>query len=298
MGVRPAARDLWMLLEPIHAVTYFSPEPLAGLKAAGYRGFWMGYFAGRAAPLGEASPELVHALFYNFTPEHVARALPSAWGFAPPAAALTARSEGSVLALERLLGSLVDGDRVARAADLALRAALSAPATGRPLFAANRALPVPTEPLARLWHAATLLREHRGDGHVAALLVAGVSGREAHVLHALASGTPAEVYAVARDLGAEEWDGLCSALRARGLVSSSDASLTAAGRAVKNVIEELTDHLAAPAYDALTDVECLELADLLRPLTAAVIASGDIPRKSPMGLDLDEAAAVSEVDAG
>ncbi|MFQ6231024.1 helix-turn-helix domain-containing protein, partial [Nocardia sp. NPDC002869] len=61
------ARQAWRLLEPLHAVTYFSPEPLQALKAAGYRGFWMGYFAGRAAPLGAAGPEVVHALFYNFT---------------------------------------------------------------------------------------------------------------------------------------------------------------------------------------------------------------------------------------
>lgn len=279
-----------MLLEPIHAVTYFSPEPLAALRAQGYRGFWMGYFAGRAAPLGDASAEVVQALFYNFTLDHVARALPDAWSFAPPSAALSARLDGSVAALERLLGGLRSGDDVARAADLAMRAALSGPVEARPLFAANRALPEPADPLARLWHAATLLREHRGDGHVAALLVAGVSGREAHVLHALASGTPAEVYAVARQLGEEEWSLLCASLHERRLVSR-DGALTEAGRAVKAVIEELTDHLAAPAYDVLSDAECVELADLLRPLTAAVIAGGDIPRKSPIGLDLDEVGA-------
>ncbi len=279
-----AARTLWTLLEPLHAVTYFSPEPLGALKEAGYRGFWMGYFAGRAAPLGAASPELVHALFYNFTAAHVHRALPDAWSFAPPAAALGARVDGSVAALRRLLGASASGADVARAADLAMRAAEAAPAEGRALFAANLSVPVPSEPLARLWHAATLLREHRGDGHVAVLVAAGISGREAHVLHALTSGTPAEVYAAARGLGEEEWGRLCADLAVRGLVD--DGAATELGRDVKAVVEEQTDRLAATAYAALSGAEVEELIGLLRPLARAVVAGGDIPVKSPIGIDL------------
>lgn len=285
MNTPAAARELWTLLEPIHAVTYFSPEPLAALRTAGYRGFWMGYFAGRAAPLGAAGPELVHALFYNFTLEHVRRALPDAWTFAPPEAALRARQEGSSAALHRLAGH-VHEDRVERAAELAGRAARQGPAAGRALFAANSGLPEPTEPLARLWHAATLLREHRGDGHVAVLTAAGLSGREAHVLHALTTGTPAEVYAVARDLGEGEWRAICSALADRGLVR--DGAITPLGEAVKAVVEEQTDRLAATAYACLSEAEVGELVTLLRPVTRAVIDGGDIPRKSPMGLDLDQ----------
>lgn len=288
MTDRPtAARELWTLLEPLHAVTYFSPEPLVALKAAGFRGFWMGYFAGRSAPLGPATPELVHALFYNFTLDHVRRALPDAWTFAPPSAALQARCEGSVAALTRLLGD-GDGEAVSRAAELALRAADHAPAEGRGLFAANRSLPVPEAPLARLWHAATLLREHRGDGHVAVLTAAGITGREAHVLHALTTGTPAEVYAVARGLGEGEWHRICDRLADRGLVE--DGAITPLGESVKAVVEEQTDRLAATAYDGLTDAELTELATLLRPLARAVIAGGDIPRQSPMGLDLEKVA--------
>lgn len=287
MTDRPAAaRALWTLLEPLHAVTYFSPEPLAALKEAGYRGFWMGYFAGRGAPLGAASPELVHALFYNFTLSHVARALPDAWSFAPPAAALGARLDGSVAALRRLVGAgLAEGEGVVRAAELAMRAASHAPIEGRALFAANRSVPVPSSPLALLWHAATLLREHRGDGHVAVLTSAGITGREAHVLHALTSGTPAEVYAAARELGEGEWAALCADLAARGLVAEGEA--TELGRDVKAVIEEQTDRLAAVAYATLSDAELDELMELLRPLARAVVAGGEIPVKSPIGIDLD-----------
>lgn len=281
---RPA-RELWRLVEPVHAVTYFSPEPLAALREAGYRGFWMGYFAGRAAPLGRPSAELVHALFHNFSFAHVARAVPDAWGFAPPEAALDARLRGSVAALRRQIGSDADPAAIARAADLATRAAVSAPLEGRALYAANRALPVPDEPIARLWHAATLLREHRGDGHVAALTAAGVGGRASHVLHALATGTPAGVYATARGLDDDEWATVLAGLRERGLVGE-DGGLSAAGRALKDGVEEVTDDLAATALEVLGDDDLAELLSALAPLRAAVVAAGDIPVRSPMGLDL------------
>jgi hypothetical protein len=278
------ARELWRLLEPIHAVVYFSPEPLAALREAGYRGFWMGYFANRAAPLGPVGPEVVQALFYNFGWERVARALPAAWDFAPPAAALAARADGSVAALRRALGDLAEAPAVARAAETAMKAAVAAPLEGRALYAANHALPVPEEPLAQLWHAATLLREHRGDGHVATLVAAGIAGRQSHVFHAVATGTPSEVYTLARDFTEEEWDRELSGLRERGLVDAD--SLSEQGRQLFAQIEATTDRLAAPAYDVLSADDRAELLELLRPLAAAVVRTGDIPLDSPMGLDL------------
>lgn len=287
IGGATRARELWRLVEPIHAVTYFSPEPLARLKAAGYRGFWMGYFAGRAAPLGAASADLVHALFYNFAFDHVARAIPDAWQFAPPAVAINARQEGSVAALRRHLGLAATSPGIARAAELAARASRQAPLEGRPLFAANHAMSEPDDPLALLWHAATLLREHRGDGHVAVLTAAGIGGREAHVLHALATDTPAVVYATARDFGEQEWTTTLNGLAERGLVRA-DGTLADAGRETKQEIEARTDELAATGYLSLDDGEVEELVGALRPITAAVVAAGEIPRQPPMGLDLDE----------
>jgi hypothetical protein len=278
------ARALWQLIEPIHAVAYFAPEPVSALKDAGYRGYWMGYFAGRAAPLGPVGPELVHAVFYNFRYDRVARALPAAWEFAPPAAAVDARGRGSVAALRRALGSAADGPALVRAAELAGKAAAAAPIEGRPLFASYRTLPVPADPLARLWHAATLLREHRGDGHVAALLVAGIGGRESHVLQHLAIGTPRDVYGSARDFDDGEWEQRLASLRAKDLVGPG--GLTALGVSVKTDIEASTDALAAAAYATLTRDELAELVGLLRPIAQAVVRTGDIPLDSPMGLDL------------
>lgn len=279
-----SAREAWRLLEPLHAVVYFSPEPLAALDAAGYRGFWMGYFAGRAAPLGAVGAEVVHAVFYNFSFERVSKALPAAWRFAPPDAALQARQAGAVAALRRHLAALADGPEVARAAALAARAASAVPIAGRVLGAANHALPLPDQPLAQLWHAATVLREHRGDGHIAALLAAGIEGRESHVFHALASGTPRHTYTVARDFTDDEWNRLTTALRDKGLAGAE--GLTPDGVRLKAQIEEQTDRLAAQAYEALTDTERRDLIRALQPLTQAVVAAGEIPLDSPMGLDL------------
>jgi len=279
------ARALWALVEPLHALTYFAPEPVGALKDVGYRGFWMGYFAGRAAPLGAVGPAPVEALFYNFSPARVARALPDAWEIAAPAAALDARLAGSVAALERCLGPVEEAD-VLRAATLLERAVAAAPPQGRPLGAANQALPTSENPLARLWQAATTLREHRGDGHVAALLAHGLVGREVHVLHGLAHGTPAAVYETARDLPADEWARLTESLRGRGLVEPGDDALSEEGRAVVGRVEDVTDTLSAPAYSVLDDAEVRELATLLTPWRDAVVAAGDIPLRSPMGLDL------------
>lgn len=281
------ARRLWRLIEPIHAVVYFSPEPIAAMRAVGYRGYWMGYFAQRSAPLGEVPPEVVHALFYNFSWSRVSGALPDAWGFASPEVALGARRESAGTALRRQLGDLTDSGAFGEAVDLLERAALSAPIEGRALAAANRALEVPADPVERLWHAATILREHRGDGHIAALLSAGIGGRESHVLQALARGSSRKVYETARDFDQTEWEQLVAGLRDRGLVDAT-GQLAAAGHEVKSQIEATTDQLAATAYASLTEKEQRTLMDALLPLTVAVIGAGEIPADSPMGLNLNE----------
>ncbi|ORM37646.1 hypothetical protein [Williamsia sp. 1135] len=280
----PTARRLWKLLEPIHAVTYFSDETREALSAAGYRGFWMGYFAGRSAPLGQVGPEIVTALFYNFAPDHVARAIPDAWTYAPPETALVVRQEAAVATLQRMLPAHIETiDRVvARLRPVAQ----SADVGGRALFAANAALPWPRGSHGALWHAATLLREHRGDGHVAALTVAGVTGREAGVLHAAASALPRQVLETSRKYTENEWSTLTANLARRGLLEESGA-ITPTGRALKSDIEITTDRLAAPAYGSLTDQDVDELIADLTELAKVVIASGEIPSQTPMGLDLD-----------
>jgi Helix-turn-helix family len=272
------ARDAWRRLEPIHAVVYFAPEALSALAEPGYKGFWMGYFAARAAPLGPVGPEIVGALFFNFAPSRVARALPEAWSIAGPEAALAARAAGARSALVRILG---DTD-VSEAAELAAAAARTAAPEGRALYAANAALAWPTEPLDVLWHAATLLREHRGDGHVAMLTALGVSGRESNVLQSAAGNVPRQMVERARDYDESEWSSVVARLADRGLMTP-DGALTEAGAALRRELEERTDEIALAGYAGLDDDRLAGLIEALTPIAGCVVAAGDIPAATPMG---------------
>ena len=271
--MEPVARRMYRLVEPIHLVTYFCDEPTDELMALGHRDYWDGYFAGRAAPLGRVPAEVVHAIFYNFADGEAARHIPRVWDTATREDALAARERGSAAALRRILGDRADDPAVGRAADLATKAAVSAPTQGRVLYAALRTIPIPAEPVAHLWHAATLLREHRGDGHIAALVTEGIGGTESHVLHALSQGIPAEKFGRVHHLPPAQLAAVVDGLRARGLVDAS-GWLTGPGRDSKARIESLTDDLAAPAYASLTPGELDQLTADLEPISAVLNAAG------------------------
>jgi hypothetical protein len=282
------ARRLFDRFEPVHGVVYFAPEVRQALDALGYRGYWMGYFAARSAPLGPVAPEVVTATFYNFSPARVAKALPTAWDIAPPAQALQARSDAAVAALRRYGVDVESGLDVATAAELLAKAATTTPVAGRPLFAANRALPWPSDPVDMLWHATTLLREHRGDGHIAALIAAGISGRESNILHCAAGVVDGDYIKRTRDYDDDEWQQCSATLADRGLIDADDQTLTAAGRDLKEQIETVTNTVALSAFDALDDAEIAALFAALTPITRTVIAGGDLPEMTPMGLRRDE----------
>ncbi len=206
MAETSTARRMWQLLEPIHALVYFTPQARAALEAAGLRGFWRGYFGGRATSLGAVGATPVVALSYGFAPSMVESALPAVWQLASPDQALAARVEGSGAALTALIGADATADPdLIEAADLARRAASGAETGGRTPGAANAALDWPDQPLAALWQAAPVLREVRGDGHVAALLTAGLSGLGALVLRA-ASDLDRTVLQPACGWTDQEWD--------------------------------------------------------------------------------------------
>ena len=270
----PDARRLYELTEPITLVNFFSPEPNDSMMALGFRNYWDGYFAGRSAPLGRVPAEVVHAAFYNFADGEVARHIPRVWDTTTPEAAHAAREQGCVAALRRILGDLVESPGLARAAELLARASTSAPTEGRVMFAGLRALPMPTEPVARLWHAANMLREHRGDGHIAALLSEGVGGTEAHVLSALDMGIhPAESFGRIHHLPPAHLARVMAGMRARGLLDAS-GRFTDAGRATKDRIESLTDALAEAPYEGLDPLELDELITVLGPLSRRLEATG------------------------
>src|SRR4051794_29324529 len=272
--MRSIARRMFELVEPIGAIPYSAHEPNEAMFALGFTNYWDTYFAGRAAALGFVPAEVVDALFYNFAPGEVARHIPKVWRTTTPESAIAARQLGCVNALRRILGDHVDSPHFARATELLINAATSAPVHGRPMYAALCALPIPDEVVARLFHAASLLREHRGDGHIAALMVEGIGGLEAHVLLALDMNMPAEKFGRIHHLPAPLLAAVIDGMRDRGLIGE-DGWLSEAGRAVKQRVEAFTDDLAAKPYESLTPDESRELVATLEPLAARLLAAQD-----------------------
>src|SRR3954468_1844150 len=256
------ARRMFELVEPIGMIPYSADEPNEAMFALGFTNYWDTYFAGRAAPLGLVPAEVGDALFYNFAPGEVARHIPKVWRTTTPEAAIAARQTGCAKALRRILADRIDSPAFARATELLLKAATSAPLEGRPMYAALRAIPVPEDLVTRLFHAASLLREHRGDGHIAALMTEGVGGVEAHVLFALGMDMPAEKFGRIHHLPAAQLAAVIGGMRDRGLIGD-DGWLTEHGRAVKQRVEALTDDLAAKPYQSLPSDELDELLTLL-----------------------------------
>ncbi len=269
---------MWTLFEPIHAVTYFAPEARSAYEQAGLRGFWRGYFAGRAAPLGAASAAIVTASFFNFAPAFVARAVPGVWDLATPDEALRTRMAGATEALQNLLaGRETDA---ATAADLLWRAIGELDFSGRVLAAANAALPVPEGGLARLWQAATVLREHRGDGHFAALAAADIDGCEAVALRCGLDLLREDLQPV-RGWTDEAWDDALSRLAGRGWVGG-DGELTSAGREAHAAVESATDWAAARPWARLGPEATAEIVNVLTPLAQACATA--LPYPNPVGL--------------
>jgi hypothetical protein len=284
MSASQVARRMWTLFEPIHAMTYFAAEARAAYEAAGLRGFWRGYFAGRSAPLGRVSSAPVTASFFTFAPQMVGRALPDVWNLISPEQALAVREAGAVTALSRVLGDLSDAADVA--ADMLSVAVADVDCSGRVLAAANAALPVPSGPIARLWHAATVLREHRGDGHFAALLAADVDGCESNVLRA-AFDLPRETIQPLRGWTDQQWDGAAARLSSRGMIAE-DGAATPAGTELRASIETATDAAAARPW---RDQEfAADLADVLLPIARA--CSAELPALNPVGVPMPKEAVV------
>jgi hypothetical protein len=268
------ARRMWTLFEPVHVVTYFTAEARSAFEHAGLRGFWRGYFAGRSAPLGPASAAPVTASFFTFAPRMVSRALPAVWEMISPDEALAVRQAGAVAALRRVLA---DAD-VSIAADLMAAAVANLDCPGRVLAAANAALALPDEPVARMWQCATLLREHRGDAHFATLVAADIDGCESLALQA-ARGISRELVQPLRGWTDEEWDAAIARLADRGLLGS-DGAATPDGTAFSAAIEERTDEAAArPWRDP--DLSA-KLTSALTPIAEACAA--EMPFPNPIGM--------------
>ncbi|MFC5217674.1 SCO6745 family protein [Streptomyces coerulescens] len=281
---RGRVRQLWHLLEPLHAVLYYAPEVFEEAAELGYatEERWPSYFPYRAAPLGAVGAESVASAFYSFSPRMVAEHVDPAWKIASPEAVLRARMRGIDRAYRAIFGDRVDGPGLAELVSLVRRAAEAANTAGRPLAAANAALDWPEAPHLELWHAATILREHRGDGHIAALMVAGLDPVESLVSFAAIGAASVERFE-SRGWSPEEWKAARDRLIARGLVDA-DGTATDTGRELRRTVEERTDQLAAAPWQSLTPAEVDRLVELLGEFWLAVLSSGLLPSETTLGI--------------
>lgn len=264
-------------IDTLHAFIYFVPEAEEEWVAVGLRPGRMGYFASRSAPMGPVPAGVTAATFYNFKPELVAKYLPRAWTLASPSDVLAARLRAADRGLRRLLGDeSPEAPAVHEAARLAREAAADLPVHGRPLFAAHAELPYPTEAHLAMWHAVTLLREFRGDGHVSVLLAAGVSGLDALITHtATGRGFTEKAAKATRGWSDEEWDAAVARLRADGLLD--EHGLTFEGDQLRESIETRTDELAAAPWLRLGVERTERLIEVCRALSREIVAGGAFP---------------------
>ncbi|MGC4984182.1 SCO6745 family protein [Streptomyces sp. DT193] len=277
-------RRLWHLLEPLHAVLYYAPEAFEEAAALGYgtEERWPSYFPYRAAPLGAVGRRRVASAFYGFSPRMVDEHIDSAWRTASPEQVLAARERAVDRAYRVILGDRVDSPELAEAAALSRRAAEAADTAGRQLAAANAELPWPKAPHLQLWHAATILREHRGDGHLAALLVEGLDPAESLVSFAAIGAASVERFE-SRGWSPREWAAARDRLAARGLVDGGGIA-TEAGRELRRRVEDHTDRLAAAPWQSLGPDAVSRLADLLGEFWVAVLGSGLLPSETTLGI--------------
>lgn len=277
-------RQLWHLLEPLHAVLYYAPEAFEEASALGYgtEERWPSYFPYRAAPLGAVGSRRVASAFYSFSPRMVHEHVDSAWRTASPERVLAARDRSVDRAYRAIFADRVTAPELAEAAALARLAAEAANTEGRQLAAANAELAWPEAPHLQLWHAATILREHRGDGHLAALLVAGLDPAESLVSFAATGAASVERFE-SRGWSPEEWAAARDRLAARGLVGE-DGVATDAGRELRRQVERHTDRLAAAPWQSLGADAVTRLADLLGEFWVAVLSSGLLPSETTLGI--------------
>jgi hypothetical protein len=262
--------------ESLHSMVYFVPEAEEQLVSIGLRPGRMCYFASRSAPMGAVSAGVTAATFVNFNPDLVAKFIPRAWTLASIETILDARLRAADLALRRLLGDALDGPEVGELAELTRIATTALAPEGRPLYAGHADLAWPDEPHLVLWHAVTLLRESRGDGHTMALAHARLNGIESIVTHtATGRGFTVDAAKLLRGWSDEQWQTAVAGLQKRGLMDGDE--LTDEGAAVRAAVEAETDQLDAPPWEHLGTERTARVIELGKILSRTIVGNGAFP---------------------
>lgn len=278
------ARQVARAAESVHCVGYYTAEIRTltdmgfsgrGFSGRGFSGWWHAYFGYRFAPLGRASANLVTATAYNFAPRMVARAVPSTWDVLEPDALLDAHRSLVSTAMRRIFAGGLFANEIAEAATLARTAVTDLPLAGRPLFAAHAQLEWPDDPLMALWHACTLIREYRFDGHNMTLGAAGIDGVECHALMAaFGHGNQATIQGI-RGWTKDEWDAGVQRLQRRGWLDG-DGQFTPEGREARAGVERGTDQRSVGLVDNVGPVAVGRLIDLLKPIAGHLVSTGEV----------------------
>ncbi|MCF6391093.1 hypothetical protein L2K20_29400 [Mycobacterium sp. MBM] len=274
-------RRFWRAYEPVHAVSYFYPQFATTMAEAGLTGWWNGYFAGRAAALGATPPHVVTALFFGFSPAMVANAIPKIWTRITPDDAVRARFTAAEMVLAEHLGAGSAAD-LRRVTDNLERAIGSTGFDGRALAGAWLSVPRPATPAGRLWLTSTILREHRGDGHVIAATACGLSGLQASITHTATGRVGRDVLQPSRGWTDEQWMAACDELVERGILSATGA-LTERGVTLRDRVEGITDELALTPLRTLRDAEWT--VDILTRMARSIVDRGAVPIPNPIGVD-------------
>jgi len=277
--VGTVARPFWQGIEVIHDVVYFGDDIRDRFDAIGLKGWWMAYFAHRSAALGTPDPKTVTALFHGFAPQLVERALPDAWSLADREEILATRLQLAVDRLTAVIDPAAVETDVARLAKDLESVVDGLDFAGRALAAAHANLPRPNEPIARLWSAATILREYRGDSHVALLVAAGLDGAAANAL-AVADGRAPARQQQARGWDDDEWMGAFEHLRRRAWTDEY-AQITDAGKAARAQIEDATDRVSSACFDEEMQARAITTEHALVDLARAINSAGAVPFPNP-----------------
>lgn len=268
------ARKMWGTLEAVHSMVYFVPEATEEYVQAGLKRRGAHYLASRSAPMGRVGPEVVHASFFGFAESAVRRYIPACWESTTPEALVAARFRVADRALRRMLGSEVDSENMRKAAEVASVAAAACPTQGRVLFAATAAVVPPAEPHVVLWHATTLLREFRGDGHNAVLTQRRIDPVVAHAWYTASPAGPREdFYKKTRGFSTETWAEADRTVVGLGYVDT-DGKLTDRGASERESIEVATDEAAMAPWLAIGQNQADWLRATVRPWSRAIVASG------------------------